>query len=36
MDSLIAAQAVEHQLIVVTRNTSDFPPEVKTFNPWES
>jgi len=36
MDSLIAAQAVEHQLIVVTRNTSDFPPDVKTFNPWES
>lgn len=34
MDSLIAAQALEHGLIVVTRNTSDFPPEVKTINPW--
>jgi toxin FitB len=36
MDSLIAAQAVEHELVVVTRKTSGFPPDVKTFNPWVS
>lgn len=36
MDSLIAAQALEHGLIVATRNTTDFPPEVKTLNPWKS
>jgi predicted nucleic acid-binding protein len=34
--SLSAAQAVEHKLIVVTRNTADFPPDVKTYNPWLS
>jgi len=34
MDSLIAATALVHQLTVVTRNTADFPPDVKTFNPW--
>ncbi len=34
MDSLIAAQALEQGLVVTTRNTADFPPEVKTFNPW--
>ncbi|MBP6783952.1 MAG: type II toxin-antitoxin system VapC family toxin [Verrucomicrobiales bacterium] len=34
MDSLIAATALVHQLIVVTRNTADFPDDVKTFNPW--
>ena len=34
MDSLIAATALVHQLIVVTRNTSDFPTDVKTINPW--
>ena len=34
LDSLIAATAMVHQLIVVTRNTVDFPSEVKTFNPW--
>ena len=34
LDSLIAATARIHHLIVATRNTSDFPPEVKTVNPW--
>jgi predicted nucleic acid-binding protein len=34
MDSLIAATALVHQLIVVTRNTADFPSDVKTLNPW--
>lgn len=34
MDCLIAASALVHHLTVVTRNTADFPPDVKTFNPW--
>ena len=34
MDSLIAASALVHQLPVVTRNTSDFPSDLKTVNPW--
>jgi predicted nucleic acid-binding protein len=34
MDSLIAASALVHGLIVVTRNTADFPADVKTQNPW--
>ena len=34
LDSLIAATAICHQLVVVTWNTADFPPEVKTLNPW--
>jgi predicted nucleic acid-binding protein len=34
MDSLIAATALVHQLTVVTRNTTDFPADVKTINPW--
>jgi toxin FitB len=35
MDSLIAATALVHQLTVVTRNTADFPTDVKTCNPWK-
>jgi predicted nucleic acid-binding protein len=34
MDSLIAATALVHQLTVVTRDTADFPADVKTLNPW--
>jgi predicted nucleic acid-binding protein len=34
MDSLIAATALVHQLTVVTRNTADFPADVRTLNPW--
>ena len=33
-DSLLAATAAVHQLTVVTRNESDFPPETRLFNPW--
>ena len=33
-DSLLGATAISHQLILVTRNTGDFPKEVKTVNPW--
>jgi predicted nucleic acid-binding protein len=36
MDSLIAATALVHQLTVVTRNTADFPADMKTLNPWEN
>ena len=35
LDSLLAATALVHDLTVATRNTSDFPPEVKAVNPWE-
>ncbi len=35
MDSLIAATALVHHLTVVTRNTPDFPTDVKTKNPWK-
>jgi predicted nucleic acid-binding protein len=35
MDSLIAATAQVNQLVVVTRNTADFPANVKTLNPWK-
>lgn len=35
MDSLIAAQALRHGLIITTRNTADFPAGVKTINPWK-
>ncbi|MBC7820602.1 MAG: type II toxin-antitoxin system VapC family toxin [Planctomycetaceae bacterium] len=34
-DSLLAATALIHDLTVVTRNTADFPPEVRTLNPWK-
>jgi len=35
IDSLLAATALLHDLTIVTRNTADFPPEVRTFNPWK-
>lgn len=36
-DALIAATALEHGLIVVTRNVGDFERTgVKLFNPWTS
>jgi predicted nucleic acid-binding protein len=34
IDSLLAATALHHQLIVVTRNTNDFPDDVSVLNPW--
>jgi predicted nucleic acid-binding protein len=36
MDSLIAATALQHQLTLVTRNTTDFPDEVPVLNPWNA
>ncbi len=37
VDSLIAATALEHELILVTRNESDFADTgVEILNPWES
>ncbi len=36
MDSLIAASALHHNLILVTRNVTDFMPcGVQLLNPWE-
>jgi toxin FitB len=36
MDSLIAATALRHSMILVTRNRSDFAPiGVDIFDPWE-
>lgn len=36
-DAIIAATALVHNLILVTRNTSDFKniPELQLINPWE-
>lgn len=36
LDSLLAATAQVHDLIVATRNTDDFPREVRTVNPWKA
>jgi len=33
-DSLIAATALHHDLILVTRNDADFP-DVRLLNPWK-
>jgi toxin FitB len=36
-DALLAATALEHDLIVATRSTRDFhPTTVATVNPWEA
>lgn len=35
LDGLIAATALTHDLTLVTRNTSDYPPEVSLINPWK-
>ncbi len=36
IDSLIAATAVHHDLVVVTRDVDDFAPSgVRLLNPWE-
>ena len=34
IDSLLAATGLFDDLTIVTRNTADFPPEVRTLNPW--
>ena len=36
LDSLLAATALQHQLTIVTRNTTDFPDDVPRLNPWET
>jgi predicted nucleic acid-binding protein len=36
MDSLLAATALQHNLTIVTRNTSDFPDDVPLLNPWSA
>lgn len=34
LDSLIAATALANDLILVTRDVSDYPDEVSIFDPW--
>jgi predicted nucleic acid-binding protein len=31
---LMAATALQHDLTIVTRNTTDFPDDVPLLNPW--
>lgn len=35
LDSLIAATAIAHNLVLVTRNTNDYPDEIPLINPWK-
>ncbi|MFA7234001.1 MAG: type II toxin-antitoxin system VapC family toxin [Terrimicrobiaceae bacterium] len=35
LGSLIAATALAHNLVLVTRNTGDYPDEVPLLNPWK-
>lgn len=36
IDSLLAATAQEHELVLVTRNTKDFSDiDIQLFNPWQ-
>ena len=35
LDSLLAATSSHHSLTIATRNKSDFPDEITTFNPWK-
>jgi len=34
IDSLMAATAIVNDLILVTRNVDDTPPDVRVLNPW--
>lgn len=34
IDSIVAATALHHGLTLVTRNATDFPPDVTVLNPW--
>jgi predicted nucleic acid-binding protein len=37
IDSLIAAQGIDHKMTIVTRNIADMEPSgVKLFNPWHA
>ena len=35
LDGLLAATAMVHDLTIATRNTQDFPREIKVVNPWD-